>query len=169
VQSCGQVACRTRLLDVATGQVTTIDEPDLGDAIGVAGDRLIAYLACRGLPCPVVSVDPDSGARTVVTEAAGFAALAATLDGVRLVFEDGTRPDGPLHVADVMGRTLGRIDALPGQRLVPGSMRAHAGVAVPAGWLAFAPDGRPATDAAQPGFLRHAVDGRFVALGESSR
>ena len=169
VQSCGQVACRTRLLDVVAGRVTTIDEPDLGDAIGVAGDRLIAYLACRGLPCPVVSVDPDRGTRTVVTESAGFAALTATRDGVRLVFEDGTRPDGPLHVADAMGRTVGRIDALPGQRLVPGSMRAQAGVAAPTGWLAFAPDGRPAVDVAQPGYLRHAADGRFVALGETSR
>jgi hypothetical protein len=169
VQTCGQVACRTRLLDVAAGRVTMIEEPDLGDALGVAGDRLVAYLACRGLPCPIVSVDVATGARTVVTEAAGFATLVETPGNVRLAYEDGTRPDTPLHLADVTGRALGRIDALPGMRLVPGPMRAQAGVAAPAGWLAFAPDGRPAIDAANPGSLRHAVDGRLVALEEAAR
>jgi hypothetical protein len=169
VQSCGQLACRSRVLDVATGDVVTVDDPDLGDAIGVAGDDLVTYLACRGLPCPIVAIELDGGARTVVTEAAGFAALVESDEGTRVVHEPGDALDGSLRVADATGRDLGRFDGDPGLRLVPGPMRAGAGVDAPAGWLSLAPDGRPAAGQHVPAVLRQFSDGRIVHLEEASR
>ena len=72
VQSCGALACRTRVFDPVTAATTLIDDPDLGELIGVADDRIVSYEACRGLPCPIVSVDLSSRSRTVLAEAAGF-------------------------------------------------------------------------------------------------
>jgi hypothetical protein len=169
VQSCGQAACRSRVLDIATGDVVTLDDPDLGDAIGLAGDHLVSYLACRGMPCPIVAIELDSGARNEVTEAAGFAALVATDDGPRIVYEPGDALDGSLRVADATGRDRGRLDGDPGLRLVPGPLRAAAGVDAPAGWLSLAPDGRPAAGQHVPAVLRQVSDGRIVDLEEASR
>lgn len=97
VQSCGLVACRTRLLDPGTGRADLVAEPDLGPIVGLTRDRLVVYRACRGFPCPVVSVDPVTGRRAVVSEASGAAVVTGRGDGARIVHEwrDGL---GHLHV-----------------------------------------------------------------------
>ena len=50
VQSCGEIACRTRVLSPHGGPIITLDAPDLGGLVGLDGDRVVTYGACRGLP-----------------------------------------------------------------------------------------------------------------------
>ena len=57
VQSCGELACRIRVIAPGGGPVVTLDSPDLGTIVGLDGDRAVTYEACRGLPCPIVSTD----------------------------------------------------------------------------------------------------------------
>lgn len=90
VAACGQLACRTRVLAPATGHVASVD--GTGPAVGLAGNRLVAFEACRGLPCPILAVDLATGARSRVAEADGPAALGGAGDGV-LVYPT---PDGSL-------------------------------------------------------------------------
>src|SRR3954453_1092142 len=61
VHSCGAQECRTRLLDVATGSVTTIDRRGHGQMIGLTPQHLVTYGACTGLPCMVISGDLVTG------------------------------------------------------------------------------------------------------------
>jgi hypothetical protein len=92
VQSCGAVACRTRLLDVASGAVSMFDGPDQGQIIGVTAQHVIAFAACSGLPCAVQSIDIVSGA---VTQLANEA-WSADLDGSSLTISTAA---GNLEVA----------------------------------------------------------------------
>ena len=52
VQSCGEAACRTRVIDPASGRSATVAEPDLGTLVGVRG-RPARRL--RGLPGAALS------------------------------------------------------------------------------------------------------------------
>ena len=94
VQSCGEFACRTRLIDPRGGVAQMLDEPDLGLLVGVDGDSIVTYADCRGLPCPIVSTDIATGERRTVADAAGAATLIATDDGPRLVHETPTEAGG---------------------------------------------------------------------------
>jgi hypothetical protein len=98
--SCGATACRTRILDPATGRVQAVD--DTGPAIGFAGGRLIAYAPCAETVCPVVALDPSTGLQTTVADDAGPAELGGTDDG-SLVFR---AADGALTSLEL--RTLRR-------------------------------------------------------------
>jgi hypothetical protein len=154
VASCGQLVCRTRILDPATDGVVDLD--GTGPAIGVAAGRLVAFDACADAQCPIVAIDPSSGARTVLIDAAGPAELGG--------------PDGTILVA-ASEHGLERLDVATGAgglldvdvRLAPvgrGSV-ANAGADLPAGQLLLAPDGRlddasdarsidPASEAVEP-------------------
>ena len=87
VQSCGAVACRTRVLDMASGVADLVAEPDLGPIVGLTRDHLVVYRACRGQPCPLVSIDLVSRQRSVISDAAGRAALIGRGSSVRIVHE----------------------------------------------------------------------------------
>ena len=81
VTSCGELACRTRIVNIDTGRTTAIART--GPVIGVPDDGgVVAYGVCPGLPCAVIRFGEDGGIRMVVP-AAGRAALAG--DG--LVYE----------------------------------------------------------------------------------
>jgi hypothetical protein len=75
VQSCGFVACRTRVLDVATGAITTFDKRGQGALIVLSKRHLVTYGECLGLPCPALSFDLATGAEETLAEAA-FAVVA---------------------------------------------------------------------------------------------
>ena len=45
----------------ATAACALVADPALGDVVGLDGDRLVAHGACRGLPCPLLSVDIATG------------------------------------------------------------------------------------------------------------
>jgi hypothetical protein len=90
VQTCGEVACRTRLLDPATGHVRLIADPRLGELVGLSPDRLVVRGACRGLPCPIVSVRLRDGGTTILEPAAGKAVWSADASGrPAIVYESG--------------------------------------------------------------------------------
>ncbi|HEX7222696.1 MAG TPA: hypothetical protein VF231_05575, partial [Candidatus Limnocylindrales bacterium] len=49
VTSCGQAACLVRVINVVDGSVETIDDPGIGEAIGLSGSTLVAYGGCPAL------------------------------------------------------------------------------------------------------------------------
>ena len=88
IQSCGESACRTRLLSLLDGTVHLVADPSLGELVGWTADRLIVRGACRGRPCPLISVDTRDGRHTTLDPAAGDATLRAGSDGtLRVVSE----------------------------------------------------------------------------------
>jgi hypothetical protein len=170
VQSCGEVACRTRVLDPVTGRVQAIAEPDLGLLAGLTRDRVVVHAACRGLPCPLYSVAIADGARIVLDAAAGRAALALDADGrPRAVHEvGGAGPDLRSLRLDGTGELRVRADP-SGARLVPGAARSQSGVEVGPEWLALAGDASLGADPPRPPLLRHPVDEPAVTLEEALR
>ena len=175
IQSCGETACRTRVLEpAAVGRpVHLVDDPSLGSLLGLTGQRLIAYAACRGLPCPIWSVDAASGDHVPLAEAAGLATLAGVGPDARVVHEW----DGPagrqLRSVSPDGRTVTDLGAIPsGLRLMPDAARSESATRLPPDWVLLTPDGRlpagPAPDDARP-TLRHVPDGRSVLLDEVTR
>ena len=108
VASCGERACRTRVLDPDTGTVRAAGLT--GPVVGVVARQLVALAPCLALPCPVVGVDLDTGETHAIGTTAGPAALAGT-DGSLLVT---TTAESGVEVVDV---------AVPGARpdRVPGS------------------------------------------------
>ena len=97
VQSCGEFACRTRVLDPRGGPVRVLDAPDLGLLVGVDGERVVTYADCHGLPCPIVSTDIATGTRTVARRCRRTATLVRTADGARLVHETSADRDRGLR------------------------------------------------------------------------
>jgi hypothetical protein len=79
VQSCGIEACRTRLLNLASGEITTFDSNGQGPIVGVTPGHLITFAACDGLPCRVVSIDRQTGATSVISNEAWAAALTGNV------------------------------------------------------------------------------------------
>ncbi|MEX2011165.1 MAG: hypothetical protein WEF51_02885 [Chloroflexota bacterium] len=169
VQQCGYTSCRTRLVDPGTGHVNTIARPELGELVGVADGRVVAYAACHGLPCPILSVEASTGRTALVAEAAGLAQLVSTDAGPRIVHENGPDTDRHLRSTDLGGGSAVTVPAPAGDlRLVPASSRASAGTQLPAGWVLLAPDGRRAGGSSRPVLVRLA-DGLTVSLGEVNR
>lgn len=169
VQSCGELACRVRLYDVVARTTRTVARPDIGDVVGVARDRIVAHGACRGLPCPLVSVDIERGTRATLDDEAGQAILGRDADGRPVV----------VFEADVTGQTLRGVAPDGGAgvelagpeasvRLVPGPPRAGSAAEPADGWILFAPDGRLPVSGPGP-VLRRIDDGRVVGLEEVFR
>lgn len=147
VRSCGETACRVRILDVATGRHRLIADPHLGDVVGLTADRLVVRGACRGLPCPVVSIPLDGGTPVVVDQAAGMATLVTMADGTsRIVLETG--PGGRrLHSVALDGRDVIDVGPLPvGRRLVPTDGSAASAAALSTGRIAIGVGGRIPAD-----------------------
>lgn len=175
VQSCGETACRTRVLEpgVAGRPVRLIADPALGPLVGMSGPRLVSYAACRGLPCPLLSVDADAGGQVPLTDAAGLATLAGAGPDASVVHEwDG--PSGRrLRSVSLDGRVSADLGTIPdGLRLMPDAVRSESGTRLPPDWVLLSPDGRLPVgspgDAARP-TLRHVPDGRSVPLDEVTR
>jgi hypothetical protein len=61
VQSCGIEACRTRVLDTATGRVQSFADPPHGELVGLGAEKLFAFDVCPALPCALESVDRATG------------------------------------------------------------------------------------------------------------
>lgn len=171
VQSCGDIACRTRLVDPDTGQAVLLDAPDLGTLIGVDGDRLVTYAACRGLPCPIVSTDLATGLRTSLTTAAGLAVVIPTSAGPRLVDEVPLDGGLGLHSVALDGTDTNDLGPIPaGLALEPAPVLAGSATRLPAGWVLLAPDGRlPLDGRSGETRLRHIPDGATVPLEEAAR
>ncbi len=145
VSSCGERACRTRVLDPATGATSTAG--GTGPAAGVVGDQLVALQACDGLPCPVRAIDLASGTASALGGPATGAAVLAT-DGSGLVVvpdERGlrvVRARGAAPTSDVPGTS--------GLAPVPRTSTSETGFEAPLGLVAVAPGGT----AADPSLVR---------------
>ena len=171
VQSCGEAACRVRVIDPAGGVSPVVAEPDLGTLVALDGDELVAYAACPGLPCPILAVDVQTGSRRVLADAAAAAVVIATQDGPRLVHEVLDESGVMLRSVALDGPAAGDLGRLPdGLRLQPIAAMAGAATRVPAGWVLVTPDGRlsPSGPSDQTQ-LRHVPDGTSVQLEEASR
>lgn len=152
VASCGERACRVRVLDPTGGRVR--ETGPTGPILGLAGGEVVAFDTCAGLPCRIEAIDPSSGRRRTLAEASGLAALTGG-DRPVLVHEG---DHGTLRALDVAtGRTLasGRADGAAPLRTTSG---AGAGASVPAGWALLG----PARGAAAPA-LRALDPARLVA------
>ena len=171
VQSCGETACRTRVIAPDGSQARSLEMPDLGLLVGLDGDSAVTYEACRGLPCPIVSTDLRTGDRTVLAPAAGLAVLVATPNGIRLVHETGAGTGSALRAVALDAATADNLGPLPvGLRLEPAPVRADAATRLPPGWVVLAPDGRLPTDATSDRpQLRHVPDGSTVPFDEAVR
>ena len=171
VQSCGNVACRTRIVDPAGGPTVMLDAPDLGSLIGFDGDRLVTYAACRGFPCPVVSTDLGTGTRTALSPAAGPAVVVGTADGARLVNEVLVGVERALRSVPIEGGDAVDLGPVPdGLALEADEPFAGSATELPAGWVLLAPDGRMRADgSATTSRLRHVPDGMTIPLAEATR
>ncbi len=167
VQSCGEIACRVRILDPRDGRLRNVADPALGDVVGFDGDRLVAHGACRGLPCPLLSVDVVTAATLILDPAAGQAVLSRDAEGRSIVVHEVGADGDHLRVVGLDGRGPRLIDGdRDGRRLVPGPARSGGGAEHPPGWLLFGPDGRLPIDGSLRPLLRHVQDGRTVQLDE---
>ena len=169
VQSCGEAACRTRVIDPADGgSVEAIAEPDLGTLVALDGTTLVTYGACPGLPCPVVAIDLRTRARQTLAEAAAVAVAVTTPDGPRLVHEVFDEAGVALREVSLDGTSVTDLGHLPiGVRLHANPVIAQAATRVPGGWVLLASDGRIPPDGPDPQTqLRHIPDGSTVPLDE---
>ena len=171
VQSCGEVACRTRIIGFAGRPDRELAEPDLGLIVGFDGDQLVTYGACLGRPCPIVVTDLTSGERQILAAEGDLAVLLATSDGPRLVHE-AVADSGPrLYVVGLDGGSASDLGPLPaGLRVQAALDGAGSATRLPIDWILLAPDGRPPIDgeALRP-VLRHLPDGATVQLDEVVR
>jgi hypothetical protein len=166
VTSCGESFCLARILDRSIGRVTTVDDPRVGDVLGLVGDDLVAYGGCPALPCEIVAMNVRTGIIRVLAAFAGLAAVSA-VDGGAVVFED-YRTDRRLRVVGIDGTGLRTLPLGNGKRLVPSSDRALAAIELPAGVVALAEGSRP-SGAGVPATFINLADGRRLPAAEVVR
>ncbi len=171
VQSCGEAACRTRVIDPAGGLPRFLAEPDLGAMIGLDGDLVVTYAACSGFPCPILAVDLRTGTRRILAEAGAVAVVIPTADGPRVVHEVLTESGLALRAIALDGSFISDLGRMPdGARLVATPNAAGSSTRVPPGWVALGPSGRlPADGPNAQTKLRHVPDGITVQLDEVAR
>jgi hypothetical protein len=171
VQSCGEVACRIRIIEPDAGLAETVADPDLGRLIGFDRDRLVAYGACRGMPCPIVSIDRATGGSTVLDPLGGPAVVVGAADGSRLVRIVRDATGSRLRSTALDGSGVHDAGPVPdGLALVPPGPDTGGGFRVPPGWIVLAPDGRLAdTPPTLRPELRRIADGTSVPLDEVLR
>lgn len=165
VTSCGEVACRIRVLDPATGRSRTVADPRLGALVGLDDERLVVHGACRGLPCPLFAVDVRSGATRRLADAAGLASLVVDAGERSVAVHEVDDLTGPLVQVALDGARTDSL-ALPpnGYRIVgPG---AAAGAEVPPGWLLLGPDGRLPAAPGGDARVQRLADGQTRRLDE---
>jgi hypothetical protein len=170
VQSCGEVACRVRVLDQNDGAIRLVADPAMGDMVGLSRDRLVAHGACRGLPCPLLSLDLRGGPTVILDRSAGQAVLSRDAEGRTVVVHEVGADGEALRLIGLDGRDPHLLPSDPdGRRLVAGQARSASAAEFAPGWILLGPDGRLPIDGSVRPVLRHVLDGRAVPLDEVSR
>ena len=109
VQSCGEAACRTRVLDLRSGDVRRLGSADDGTMVGVGDGWLIGFSACKGLPCRLTATAIADGRQRVLATSA-WSATTTVRAGRMVVLAVAGAHDGPeqqlIDPAD--GRTVRR-------------------------------------------------------------
>lgn len=165
IASCGEVACRIRVLDPETGRSRTVSDPRLGALVGIADERVVIHGACRGLPCPLFAVDLRTGGARPLADAAGLAALVLDARGRPVAVHEVDGSGGSLASVALDG-TPAAVPGTPsgGDRIVgPG---AGAGAETPRGWVLLGPDGRLPTAPGGDARLLRLADGHTRRLDE---
>ncbi len=140
VQSCDAFHCRTRVLQPGTGEVRVYEMTGIGELLGLTDRELVAYEACRGLPCPIVAIDLATGESRSLTAAAGIARLAADGGGEGggegVVFEAVDATEYRLEAVNLATGVSRQVHAGDGRlRLVGPPSRSGRSLAVPRGWV----------------------------------
>ena len=167
ITSCGEVACRYRIVPSSGGAGTTVADPSLGSFVGMADDRLVVRGACRGLPCPLVARAVIEDAIVVLDPTAGLAVMSADAAGRSVVVHESeaglraVRPDG--------GDARPLAPPPDGVRLVAPVAWSASAVEHGPDRLVFGPDGRAPWDGARPAMLRTIDANEAVPLGEVFR
>ena len=164
VTSCGEAACRIRVLDTTTGRVQTVADPALGGFVGLADERVVVRGACPGLPCPIAAVDLREGTTRVLVDAAGLATLVVGEDGQTVVVHESDASGGALRTVSLDGRTTQGFTAPDGLRPISGL--GGSGADLPAGWLVLGPDGRLPAMPGKDARAHHLADGQTLRLDE---
>jgi hypothetical protein len=141
VQTCGQVMCRTRLYDPATGTVSLDESVGRGELIALTDREQIMYAGCHGLPCAILAIGADGSTRTVV-ESAVTAAVVGRGASRQLWYET---PDaqGTIHLRrqSLATRHDDEVAGAGSLRLLWPSRWADAAVEAPAGSALLSQDG----------------------------
>jgi hypothetical protein len=170
VESCAEVACRMRLFDPVRATVTTLADPEMGDIVGVSDEQVVAYAACRGMPCALLSMPVSGGPAVTLDAAAGAAVMSRDEAGGTVVVLESGLDGRTLREVATDGR---RARDLPGPgdglRLVAGPGRSDGATELAPGWLVFAADGRMPLDGPVGPALRHIPDGLAVPIDEVER
>jgi hypothetical protein len=171
IQSCGEIACRSRVVAQDGGNVRMVDTPDLGSLIGLDGDRMVTYAACPGLPCPVIATNLATGLRSELAGAAATAVLVSTEAGARLVHEVLEDTGVRLRAVALDGSSVVDLGPLPvGLRLHASPQTAGAATRIGWGWVLLSPEGRiPDNGPRARTLLRRVTDGMTVQLEETIR
>ncbi|HEY5629652.1 MAG TPA: hypothetical protein VIR16_09095 [Candidatus Limnocylindrales bacterium] len=144
VSSCGERACRTRVVDPESGAASPVVRA--GPAAAIMASQLVALEPCEGLPCPMLVVNLATGATTSVGPVTGMPVSPPDASGVLVVAGDHGlrvgRTSDPLHLAEVPGT----------QQLapIPRTSTSETGFEAPRGLVAVAPGG----SAADPSLVR---------------
>lgn len=154
VQSCGDGGCLIRIVDLddVTAPPLVVGGPGQGDLLGFAGDELVTWSRCPGLPCSIVSWDPTTGGGRILVDEARSAGL--TGDGRRLVAAVASGPGaGVLEVDPATGAGRPLPGLAEGLEPLPGGRAASAGLEIALDEIvigspvsdprAFRPDGPP--------------------------
>jgi hypothetical protein len=169
VESCGEVACRYRMRDEASGERQTVADPSLGALVGLVDERLVVHGACRGLPCPLISIDPDGGPSVILHHDSGQAVIARDGEGRPVIVHEVGVDGHDLREIGPDGRDPRLIDvAHDGRRLVAGPAWSGSAAEHAPDWLVFGPDGRLPIGGDRA-LLRRVADGRTVVLDEVVR
>jgi len=167
VQSCGELACRTRFVVAPAGTSDPPVDPEAGPIVGLAGDELVAFAACRGRPCPIVATDLETGARRVIEPLAGHATVVPAPDRTRVVVERLERGTREVVALDLDDNAVMEVGATEGGFDLVAPLDAASGMRLPPGWILLAPDGRlPNDQTATRPRLRRISDGLTVGLDE---
>jgi hypothetical protein len=143
VESCGEVACRYRLVEPASGATDLVAEPALGDLVGLADGRLVARGACLGLPCPLLAMPRGGGEPVILDADAGQAVLTRGADGRSLVVHELDADGRAVRAVRPDGRDGGPVDVpVDGRRLVGPAAWSGGALETADGWVPFAIDGR---------------------------
>ncbi|MEX2183662.1 MAG: hypothetical protein WEC14_04400 [Chloroflexota bacterium] len=168
IASCGEVACRLRVLDTSDGSTRTVAEPALGELVGITADQAVMRGACRGLPCPIVAIDLDQGLESVIAEGAGTADLVVDDAGRPVVAFEHGGPGGPLTLLPLGGAQVAAQTADVPEGLRIADHDADINVDVPRGWVLLSDNAGPEDPAAwiRDARFRRLADGAIRRLDE---
>ena len=168
VQSCGEAACRSRVVGRDGDSLRDVSDPELGELVGLDRERLVVRGACRGLPCPIYSVAFADGRRTPLGVGGAAVVTADAAGHAWAVFERDAA--GGLRSIRLDGSAATDLPPNPsGLRLVAPASRSGSNTDVVPGWIVLGPDGRLPLDGPDGPRFRRVPDGLTVPFEEVSR